>query len=74
MIIVSQISPSLALLGLTLYIIITTAAFLTIKASAASSLNTLATAWTKTPALVALASLGLLSLGGLPPLSGFMPK
>nr|UZN43375.1 NADH dehydrogenase subunit 2 [Thaleichthys pacificus]WMI36354.1 NADH dehydrogenase subunit 2 [Thaleichthys pacificus] len=74
MIIVSQISPSLALLGLTLYIIMTTSAFLTMKASAASSLNTLATAWTKTPALVALASLALLSLGGLPPLSGFMPK
>lgn len=74
MVIVSQVSPSLALLGLTLYIVITTSAFLTIKASAASSLNTLATAWTKAPALVALASLALLSLGGLPPLSGFMPK
>nr|YP_010713171.1 NADH dehydrogenase subunit 2 [Hypomesus transpacificus]WDA95363.1 NADH dehydrogenase subunit 2 [Hypomesus transpacificus] len=74
MVIVSQVSPSLALLGLTLYIVMTTSAFLTIKASAASSLNTLATAWTKAPALVALASLALLSLGGLPPLSGFMPK
>nr|NP_795834.1 NADH dehydrogenase subunit 2 [Salangichthys microdon]BAC58239.1 NADH dehydrogenase subunit 2 [Salangichthys microdon] len=74
MVIVSQISPSLALLGLALYIMMTTSAFLTMKASAASSLNTLATAWTKAPALAALASLTLLSLGGLPPLSGFMPK
>nr|ACB38616.1 NADH dehydrogenase subunit 2 [Archamia fucata] len=30
--------------------------------------------WAKTPALTAIAPLILLSLGGLPPLSGFMPK
>nr|YP_010585310.1 NADH dehydrogenase subunit 2 [Prototroctes maraena]UZX49238.1 NADH dehydrogenase subunit 2 [Prototroctes maraena] len=74
MIIVSQFSPSLSLLALTLYIVMTTSTFLTMKASAASSLNTLSTSWAKTPTLVALASLALLSLGGLPPLSGFMPK
>nr|QUS64027.1 NADH dehydrogenase subunit 2 [Neosalanx taihuensis] len=74
MIVVSQISPHLTILALTMYIVMTTSTFLTMKMNAASSLNTLATTWTKTPGLAALASLTLLSLGGLPPLSGFMPK
>nr|NP_795821.1 NADH dehydrogenase subunit 2 [Retropinna retropinna]BAC58226.1 NADH dehydrogenase subunit 2 [Retropinna retropinna] len=74
MIIISQFSSSLSLLALSLYIVMTTSAFLTMKAGAASSLNTLAVSWSKTPTLIALASLTLLSLAGLPPLSGFMPK
>ncbi|NP_818801.1 NADH dehydrogenase subunit 2 (mitochondrion) [Chanos chanos] len=74
MIIVLQFAPQLTLLTLATYIVMTSAAFLTLKASSSTKINTLATAWTKAPSLAALATLSLLSLGGLPPLTGFMPK
>nr|ABC72143.1 NADH dehydrogenase subunit 2 [Lythrurus umbratilis]ABC72144.1 NADH dehydrogenase subunit 2 [Lythrurus umbratilis]ABC72145.1 NADH dehydrogenase subunit 2 [Lythrurus umbratilis] len=74
MIIVLQYAPQLTLLALLMYILMTSAAFLTLKLSYATKINTLATAWSKSPLLAATAALVLLSLGGLPPLTGFMPK
>nr|WNH17474.1 NADH dehydrogenase subunit 2 [Sebastes dallii] len=74
MVIVLQFSPSLTILTLLTYFIMTFSAFLMFKLNKATSINALATSWTKTPALTALAPLLLLSLGGLPPLTGFMPK
>nr|AEA72859.1 NADH dehydrogenase subunit 2 [Notropis rubricroceus] len=74
MIIVLQHAPQLTLLALLTYILMTSAAFLTLKLSYATKVNTLATTWSKSPLLTATAALVLLSLGGLPPLTGFMPK
>nr|YP_001994328.1 NADH dehydrogenase subunit 2 [Normichthys operosus]BAG49424.1 NADH dehydrogenase subunit 2 [Normichthys operosus] len=74
MVIVLQFAPHLTLLALGTYIAMTSAAFLTLKSTSSTKINTLAMAWTKTPGLAALAALMLLSLGGLPPLTGFMPK
>nr|QHX99805.1 NADH dehydrogenase subunit 2 [Platycephalus sp. 1 JJX-2020]QTW90961.1 NADH dehydrogenase subunit 2 [Platycephalus sp. 1 SX-2021]UBY46704.1 NADH dehydrogenase subunit 2 [Platycephalus sp. 1 SX-2021]UBY46717.1 NADH dehydrogenase subunit 2 [Platycephalus sp. 1 SX-2021] len=74
MVLVMQFSPSLALLALLSYMIMTTSTFLVFKLGAATNINTLASSWAKAPALTALAPLLLLSLGGLPPLTGFMPK
>nr|YP_003795672.1 NADH dehydrogenase subunit 2 [Miichthys miiuy]ADJ66697.1 NADH dehydrogenase subunit 2 [Miichthys miiuy] len=74
MILVLQFSPALTLLTLLMYFIMTFSTFLMFYLSNATNINTLATSWTKAPALTALAPLILLSLGGLPPLSGFMPK
>nr|QWV62177.1 NADH dehydrogenase subunit 2 [Paragalaxias dissimilis] len=74
MILVLQFAPSLTLLALVTYILMTASAFLTFKTTRSNSIATLATTWAKAPALVGLASLVLLSLGGLPPLTGFMPK
>nr|YP_003331303.1 NADH dehydrogenase subunit 2 [Bajacalifornia megalops]BAI50196.1 NADH dehydrogenase subunit 2 [Bajacalifornia megalops] len=74
MIIVLQLAPHLTLLALGTYIAMTSAAFLTLKSTSSTKINTLALAWAKTPSLTALAALLLLSLGGLPPLTGFMPK
>nr|BAO21553.1 NADH dehydrogenase subunit 2 [Hyperoglyphe japonica] len=74
MILVLQFSPSLTLLTLLTYLIMTFSTFLVFKLNKATSINALATAWTKAPALTALTPLVLLSLGGLPPLTGFMPK
>nr|YP_008593718.1 NADH dehydrogenase subunit 2 [Epinnula magistralis]BAN83738.1 NADH dehydrogenase subunit 2 [Epinnula magistralis] len=74
MMLILQFSPQLTLLTLLTYFIMTFSAFLTFKLNKATSINTLATSWTKTPTLTALAPLILLSLGGLPPLTGFMPK
>nr|ALS88144.1 NADH dehydrogenase subunit 2 [Stiphrornis erythrothorax]ALS88145.1 NADH dehydrogenase subunit 2 [Stiphrornis erythrothorax] len=67
-------SPKLALLNFYLYALITTAVFLTLTSIKTLKLSTLMTTWTKTPALSAMLMLTLLSLAGLPPLTGFLPK
>nr|YP_007475472.1 NADH dehydrogenase subunit 2 [Leucaspius delineatus]BAM78577.1 NADH dehydrogenase subunit-2 [Leucaspius delineatus] len=74
MIIILQYAPYLTLLALLMYIFMTSAAFLTLKISSATKVSTLAVAWSKSPILTATTALVLLSLGGLPPLTGFMPK
>nr|BAH58949.1 NADH dehydrogenase subunit 2 [Notopterus notopterus] len=74
MITVLQFLPNLTTLNLTIYILMTSSIFLTLKNTSATKINTMATTWSKTPALTATTMLCLLSLGGLPPLTGFMPK
>nr|ACO89904.1 NADH dehydrogenase subunit 2 [Glossamia aprion] len=74
MILVIQFSPSLTLLTLIMYFVMTFSTFVVFKINKSTNINTLATSWAKTPALTAITPLILLSLGGLPPLSGFMPK
>nr|ADK88929.1 NADH dehydrogenase subunit 2 [Phoenicurus hodgsoni] len=67
-------SPKLALLNFYLYALMTAAVFLTLNSINTLKLSTLMTTWTKTPALSATLMLTLLSLAGLPPLTGFLPK
>nr|WLV75529.1 NADH dehydrogenase subunit 2 [Diglossa cyanea melanopis] len=66
--------PKLTLLNFYLYSVMTTAIFLTLNTMKVLKLSTLMTAWTKTPSLNAMLLLTLLSLAGLPPLTGFLPK
>nr|WNH20803.1 NADH dehydrogenase subunit 2 [Forcipiger longirostris] len=74
MMLVMQFSPSLALLTLLTYFIMSSATFLVFKLNKSTNINTLATSWAKAPMISSLTPLILLSLGGLPPLTGFMPK
>nr|YP_008593328.1 NADH dehydrogenase subunit 2 [Sarcocheilichthys sinensis]AGN52972.1 NADH dehydrogenase subunit 2 [Sarcocheilichthys sinensis sinensis]AGU00027.1 NADH dehydrogenase subunit 2 [Sarcocheilichthys sinensis]AIL51415.1 NADH dehydrogenase subunit 2 [Sarcocheilichthys sinensis]QIS89296.1 NADH dehydrogenase subunit 2 [Sarcocheilichthys sinensis]WOR86674.1 NADH dehydrogenase subunit 2 [Sarcocheilichthys sinensis] len=74
MIIILQYAPQLTLLALGTYIFMTSAAFLTLKTSSATKINTLSMVWSNNPTLATTTALALLSLGGLPPLTGFMPK
>nr|WNH22103.1 NADH dehydrogenase subunit 2 [Scorpaena bergii] len=74
MIMVLPFFPSLTILALMTYILMTSSTFLLFKFTKTTNINSLATAWTKAPALTAITPLILLSLGGLPPLTGFMPK
>nr|YP_006883045.1 NADH dehydrogenase subunit 2 [Koreocobitis rotundicaudata]AEO93218.1 NADH dehydrogenase subunit 2 [Koreocobitis rotundicaudata] len=74
MIIILQFSPQLTLLALGTYIFMTTTAFLSFKMSLATKISSLSMAWAKSPTLAVTTTLVLLSLGGLPPLTGFMPK
>nr|ADI77143.1 NADH dehydrogenase subunit 2 [Nandopsis tetracanthus] len=74
MILILQFSSQLTFFTLMTYFIMTASAFLILKINNSTNINTLATSWTKAPALTALTPLILLSLGGLPPLTGFMPK
>nr|WNH22376.1 NADH dehydrogenase subunit 2 [Enchelyopus cimbrius] len=73
-ILVMQFNQHLAILALAIYIPMTFSAFMIFKANNATTINTLAASWAKTPVIAAIAPMILLSLGGLPPLSGFMPK
>nr|AHG31179.1 NADH dehydrogenase subunit 2 [Pachycephala pectoralis balim] len=67
-------NPKLTMLNFYLYVLMTTAVFLTFNSMKILKLPTLMTAWTKMPSLNAILLLALLSLAGLPPLTGFLPK
>nr|YP_009104465.1 NADH dehydrogenase subunit 2 [Heliornis fulica]AHA13326.1 NADH dehydrogenase subunit 2 [Heliornis fulica] len=67
-------SPKLSLLNLCLYIVMTTATFMIINTIKTTKLSTIMTSWAKTPTLNAALMMILLSLAGLPPLTGFLPK
>nr|YP_009344754.1 NADH dehydrogenase subunit 2 [Retroculus lapidifer]ALR69001.1 NADH dehydrogenase subunit 2 [Retroculus lapidifer] len=74
MVLILQFSPALSLLTLLTYIAMTSSTFLVFKLNKTTNINTLATSWAKAPVITTLTPLILLSLGGLPPLTGFMPK
>nr|QNH73634.1 NADH dehydrogenase subunit 2 [Harpactes oreskios] len=74
MIIIIIYNPKLTLLTFYLYSLITSTVFLSLNTTNTLKLSTLMTSWTKVPMLNATLLLTLLSLAGLPPLTGFMPK
>nr|AKC01579.1 NADH dehydrogenase subunit 2 [Hypothymis azurea] len=67
-------NPKLTLINFYLYTLITAAVFLTFNSMKVLKLSTLMTTWAKTPSLSTTLLLVLLSLAGLPPLTGFLPK
>nr|QXM27330.1 NADH dehydrogenase subunit II [Sturnella sp.] len=74
MAIIITYNPKLTLLNFYLYAMMTATIFLTLNTIKVLKLSTLMTAWTKIPSLNAMLLLTLLSLAGLPPLTGFLPK
>nr|AAR18831.1 NADH dehydrogenase subunit 2 [Strophurus elderi] len=68
------INPNIALITLTTYLLLTTAMFSTLITTTSKTLTDLGTTQPQTPTLLAISMLILMSLGGLPPLTGFMPK
>nr|WNH20686.1 NADH dehydrogenase subunit 2 [Kaupichthys diodontus] len=74
MMIVLKYSPNLMLMTLMIYIIMTSTAFMILNATSATKINTMALTWTKAPVVMTMMMITLMSLGGLPPLTGFMPK
>nr|AAY19094.1 NADH dehydrogenase subunit II [Heteronotia binoei]ALV89031.1 NADH dehydrogenase subunit 2 [Heteronotia binoei] len=68
------LSPSLATLTMITYVIMTTTVFLSMTTSSSKTLLDLGISWTHSPILLTTTMLALLSLAGLPPLTGFMPK
>nr|ACA80278.1 NADH dehydrogenase subunt 2 [Prosopeia tabuensis] len=67
-------NPKLTLLTFYMYTLMTTSIFLTLNTTNTLKLSTLMTSWTKTPTLNTTLMITLLSLAGLPPLTGFLPK
>nr|BBH37072.1 NADH dehydrogenase subunit 2 [Priolepis semidoliata] len=74
MIMILQFAPNLTLMTLIVYIIMTATTFLTLKLNEATTINTLTISWAKSPLMASVFPMLLLSLGGLPPLTGFLPK
>nr|AEX66129.1 NADH dehydrogenase subunit 2 [Phrynops hilarii] len=74
MIAVITMSPKLALLTFYLYSTMTSAMFLMMNHLKTNTMATVMTSWTKTPSMNAMMMMTLMSLGGLPPLTGFSPK
>nr|WDE34261.1 NADH dehydrogenase subunit 2 [Bavayia ultramaficola] len=68
------INPNLALLTFSMYLLLTTAMFTSLISTVSKTLLDLGTTWPQTPTLLSITMLTLVSLGGLPPLTGFMPK
>nr|YP_008816337.1 NADH dehydrogenase subunit 2 [Babina subaspera]BAO04473.1 NADH dehydrogenase subunit 2 [Babina subaspera] len=74
MILILKFNPQLSLFNFLLYIMMTTAMFLSLMSVHATKLSEISTSWSKTPVLTTTTMLILLSLAGLPPLTGFAPK
>nr|YP_010947177.1 NADH dehydrogenase subunit 2 [Elephantulus myurus]WGO62104.1 NADH dehydrogenase subunit 2 [Elephantulus myurus] len=67
-------NPSLTLMNLLIYIILTLTLFLLFTLNHSTTLTLLASSWNKTPVLTVMILTTLMSTGGLPPFSGFIPK
>nr|AAC27564.1 NADH dehydrogenase subunit II [Anolis bimaculatus] len=71
---ISSIMTNIMIMNLAIYLIMTTALFFSLILSKSKTIQDTATTWTTSPILVMMMMLSLLSLGGLPPLTGFAPK
>nr|QHH99607.1 NADH dehydrogenase subunit 2 [Melanomys caliginosus] len=67
-------NPNMTLLNLLIYILMTTPLFIMLSIYTSTSINSLSLLWNKMPILLPSMSILLLSTGGLPPLTGFLPK
>nr|ADV36620.1 NADH dehydrogenase subunit 2 [Thylamys karimii] len=74
MTIIILIMPPLTLLNLLIYFTATITLFVVLNFSSVTKINSLSNLWNKSPTLMIILTVTLLSLGGLPPLTGFMPK
>nr|AAF02924.1 NADH dehydrogenase subunit II [Cynopoecilus melanotaenia] len=66
--------PPLAFMSFLAYTMLTAPIFMAFSYLQTKNMNSLFTSWNKSPLLFSTVFLSLLSLGGLPPFSGFVPK
>nr|AZZ71735.1 NADH dehydrogenase subunit 2 [Holbrookia lacerata] len=71
---ITQIMPKILLLNLALYLLMTLSMFYTLILLNSKNIKDMAISTTASSTITATAMLTLLSLGGLPPLTGFLPK
>nr|YP_778813.1 NADH dehydrogenase subunit 2 [Hydrurga leptonyx]CAJ57002.1 NADH dehydrogenase subunit 2 [Hydrurga leptonyx] len=67
-------NPTLMLLNLMIYIMMTLSTFMLFIHNSSTTMSSLSQTWNKLPLVTSLILMLMLSLGGLPPLSGFTPK
>nr|YP_009271634.1 NADH dehydrogenase subunit 2 [Scincella vandenburghi]ANX10358.1 NADH dehydrogenase subunit 2 [Scincella vandenburghi] len=68
------LAPKIMILNLIIYLLMTLSTFTMLIFSSSKTIKDLSTSWTISPVMTPLTLILLMSLGGLPPLSGFMPK
>nr|AGE82707.1 NADH dehydrogenase subunit 2 [Nanorana taihangnica] len=74
MMLVLKFDPQLTLFNFIFYIMMTAAMFLSLMSVSSTKISEISSSWPKSPILVTTMMLILLSLAGLPPLTGFSPK
>nr|AAT78263.1 NADH dehydrogenase subunit 2 [Anolis sagrei] len=74
MIAISSIMTHLMVMSLLIYLIMTSALFQALILSKSKTIQDTTTTWALSPVIATMTMTLLLSLGGLPPLAGFMPK
>nr|QKO00187.1 NADH dehydrogenase subunit 2 [Pangshura sylhetensis] len=74
MITILTLSPKLMMLTFFTYVIMTSTMFMMLKTLEMNKISVMMMSWTKLPMLNIMMMLTLMSLAGLPPLTGFMPK
>nr|QDX17921.1 NADH dehydrogenase subunit 2 [Mixcoatlus melanurus] len=67
-------APNISALTFLVYTMTTIPIFFTLHTSSATTIKDLGGIWTSSPHLMLITMMALLSLAGLPPLTGFMPK
>nr|NP_007070.1 NADH dehydrogenase subunit 2 [Halichoerus grypus]P38599.1 RecName: Full=NADH-ubiquinone oxidoreductase chain 2; AltName: Full=NADH dehydrogenase subunit 2 [Halichoerus grypus]ACZ29009.1 NADH dehydrogenase subunit 2 [Halichoerus grypus]QLM01047.1 NADH dehydrogenase subunit 2 [Halichoerus grypus]CAA50878.1 NADH-ubiquinone oxidoreductase subunit 2 [Halichoerus grypus] len=67
-------NPTLMILNLTIYITMTLSTFMLFMHNSSTTTLSLSNTWNKLPLMTSLILVLMMSLGGLPPLSGFAPK
>nr|ANE18276.1 NADH dehydrogenase subunit 2 [Canis lupus familiaris] len=67
-------NPTMMVLNLTLYILMTLSTFMLFMLNSSTTTLSLSHMWNKFPLITSTILILMLSLGGLPPLSGFIPK
>nr|QYL70188.1 NADH dehydrogenase subunit 2 [Scaptochirus moschatus] len=67
-------NTTMTALNLMIYVMLTLTVFMLLHISSSTTTLSLSLLWNKTPLMSTLILLSMLSLGGLPPLSGFIPK
>nr|AAP94299.1 NADH dehydrogenase subunit II [Anolis marcanoi] len=71
---IASIMTNILIMNLLIYLLLTTALFSSLTLSKSKTIQDTSTTWTMSPYLTIMTMLMLLSLGGLPPLTGFIPK
>nr|AEF12873.1 NADH dehydrogenase subunit 2 [Amphibolurus burnsi] len=69
-----SIAPNIALMNIIIYMTMSTPLFLLLTATSSKTLQTMTTTWIHAPTATIIMMLLLLSMAGLPPLTGFSPK
>nr|AAL78799.1 NADH dehydrogenase subunit 2 [Ctenophorus fordi] len=69
-----SIMPNIALLNIIIYMTMSTPFFLLLTTTSSKTLQTMTTHWSHSPTTATILTLLLLSMAGLPPLTGFTPK
>nr|ADZ52819.1 NADH dehydrogenase subunit 2 [Erinaceus amurensis] len=67
-------NPNIMIINLIIYLMMTVTLFSIFKNNSTTNIASLSLMWNKSPLMALLLALILLSLGGLPPLTGFLPK